>query len=93
MATIVPVSAKAAPAPAAPATSSVVVDIEATVKAEVAKAVAAAKVERVKIVNWVEAEESKFVTYVKTYFPHVAAAAAGYAASAFGVIEKLWKFI
>jgi len=61
---------------------SVVVDVEATIKAEVAKAVAAIK-----------AEESKIVTFVKTYWPHVVAAVAGYGASAFGVIEKVLKLI
>lgn len=62
--------------------TGVVVDVEATIKAEVAKAVAAIK-----------AEESKIVTFVKTYWPHVAAAASGYAVSAFGVIEKILKLI
>ena len=61
---------------------SVVVDVEATIKAEVAKAVAAIK-----------AEESKIVTFVKTYWPHVASAAAGYGVAAFGVIEKVLKLI
>ena len=62
----------------------VVVDIEATVKAEVAKAVAALK-----------AEESAVVTKVKaliaTYWPHAATAIAGYAASAYGVLDPAIK--
>ena len=70
------VSTASAPAP------SVVVDVEATIKAEVAKAVAALK-----------AEESKVVTFVKTYWPHVAAAVAGYAASAYDVVKTLLKLI
>lgn len=65
---------------------AVVVDIEATIKAEVAKAVAAVK-----------AEESKFVTWVKTtvatYWPHVTLAGAGYAAAAFGVVDKIAKLL
>jgi hypothetical protein len=65
---------------------SVIVDVEATIKAEVAKAVAAAK-----------AEESKIVTLVKgviaKYWPHVTAAGAGYAVAAFGVIDKILKWI
>ena len=60
----------------------VVVDVEATIKAEVAKAVAAIK-----------GEESKIVTFVKTYWPHVASALAGYSVAAFGVIEKVLKLI
>jgi hypothetical protein len=64
------------------AAPTVVVDIEATIKAEVAKAVAAVK-----------AEESKIVTFVKTYWPHVTAALAGYGVAAFGVIEKIAKLI
>jgi hypothetical protein len=64
------------------AAAPVVVDVEATIKAEVAKAFAAIK-----------AEESKIVTFVKTYWPHVASAAAGYATAAFGVIEKVIKLI
>ena len=47
----------------ASAAPTVVVDVEATIKAEVAKAVAAIK-----------GEESKIVTFVKTYWPHVASA-------------------
>ena len=61
---------------------TVIVDVEATIKAEVAKAVAAIK-----------AEESKIVTFVKTYWPHVVAVGSGYAISAFGLLEKLFKLI
>jgi hypothetical protein len=64
------------------AAPAVVVDIEATIKAEVAKAVAAVK-----------AEESKIVTLVKAYWPHVASAVAGYGVAAFGIIEKVLKLI
>ena len=66
----------------ASAAPTVVVDVEATIKAEVAKAVAAIK-----------GEESKIVTFVKTYWPHVASALAGYGIAAFGVIEKVLKLI
>lgn len=74
------VSTAAAPAP------TVIVDIEATIKAEVAKAVAAVKAEESKIVTWVK-------TTVSTYWPHVAAAAAGYAASAYDVIKLIAKYV
>jgi hypothetical protein len=65
---------------------SVIVDVEATIKAEVAKAVAALKAEEVSIVTKVKALVAK-------YWPHVSLAVAGYAASAFGVIEKILKFL
>jgi hypothetical protein len=66
--------------------TGVVVDIEATIKAEVAKAVAAVKAEESKAVTWVK-------TMVATYWPHVTLAGAGYAAAAFGVVEKVMKFL
>jgi hypothetical protein len=66
--------------------TAVIVDVEATIKAEVAKAIAAAKAEESKIVTWVK-------TTVATYWPHVAALLAGYGASAFGVIEKVAKYL
>jgi hypothetical protein len=65
---------------------SVIVDVEATIKAEVAKAVAAAKAEESKIVTWVKGVIAK-------YWPHVTAAGAGYAVAAFGVIDKILKWI
>ena len=74
------VSTAAAPAP------TVIVDIEATIKAEVAKEIGAMKAEESKIVTWVK-------TTVATYWPHVAAAAAGYAASAYDVVKVIGKFI
>jgi hypothetical protein len=70
----------------ASAAPTVVVDIEATVKAEVAKLLAEAKAEESKIVTWVK-------TTVATYWPHVAAAAAGYAASAYDVVKLVGKFL
>ena len=65
---------------------SVIVDVEATIRAEVAKAVAAAKAEESKIVTWVKGVIAK-------YWPHVTAAGAGYAVAAFGVIDKILKWI
>jgi len=85
MATIVPVSAKAT-APVAAAAPAVVVDIEATVKAEVAKVLAEAKAE-------VKTEEAKILAFIQTYWPHATWAAVGYAAAAFGVVAKILKFI
>lgn len=64
----------------------VVVDIEATIKAEVAKAVAAAKAEESAIVAKVKAA-------VKTYAPYLVGAAGGYAVSALSLVEKLFKLI
>lgn len=63
-------------------TEPVVVDIEATIKAEVAKAVAAAK-----------AEESKIVTFVKAHYPKVVAAVGGWLTAKFLVIEAILKAI
>ena len=64
----------------------VVVDIEATIKAEVAKAVAAAK-----------AEESAFVTKVKTFvaahYSKVVSVGVGYAAAHFNIIAAALKLI
>jgi hypothetical protein len=65
---------------------SVIVDVEATIRAEVAKAVAAAKAEESKVVAWVKGVIAK-------YWPHVTAAGAGYAVAAFGVIDKILKWI
>jgi hypothetical protein len=62
--------------------TSVVVDVEATIKAEVAKAVAAMK-----------AEESKLVAFVKAHYPKVIAAVGGWALGAFHVLEAAFKLI
>lgn len=62
----------------------VVVDVEATIKAEVAKAVAALKAEESAVVTKVKA-------FVAKYWPHTAAAVAGYAASAYGILEPALK--
>lgn len=64
------------------AANAVVVDIEATIKAEVAKAIAAAR-----------AEESKLVTFVKAHYSKVIAAVIGFVLSHFGIIQELLKLI
>lgn len=72
-------------APAAPV-APIVVDVEATIKAEVAKAIAAAK-----------AEESKLITAVKVFvgahYSKVVAVAIGWTTSHFGLIEAALKLI
>jgi hypothetical protein len=58
----------------------VVVDVEATIKAEVAKAVAALKAEESAVVTKVKA-------FVAKYWPHVLTFGAGFAASAYDVVK------
>jgi hypothetical protein len=65
---------------------TVVVDIEATVKAEVAKALAAAKAEESALVAKVKA-------FVAAHYSKVIAAAAGYGASSFDVLSLIKKFL
>lgn len=64
----------------------VVVDIEATIKAEVAKAVAAAKAEESAVVTKVKA-------FVAAHYSKVIGAGVGYAAAQFHIIEAAIKLI
>jgi hypothetical protein len=67
-------------------TEPVIVDVEATVKAEVAKAFAAAKAAEVSLVTKVKA-------FVNAHYSKVVAAVVGFATAHFGVIESLLKLI
>jgi len=71
----------------------IVVDIEATIKAEVAKAVAAAKAEESAIVTKVKAFIAKVKAFIAAHYSKVIAAAGGWLTAHFGLIEAALKLI